>query len=101
VVKARARLFAELVKAGFVENLVQAAVERVTRSLRQLASIPQRLLSLSLLPRAHRHDPILGPKHSHVKMFFDFRHGLLRRNPSAVALRAVRSGVNVKLSPEA
>jgi hypothetical protein len=77
MVKTRAMVLAESVKTRLVENLIQAAIERVTRSDRQLTSVPKRLLSLPLLPRAHRHNPILKPKHFMVKMLFEFRHGLL------------------------
>jgi hypothetical protein len=45
VVKARTRLFAELVKTRFVENLVETAVERVAGSRWQLASIDDGTLS--------------------------------------------------------
>src|ERR1700694_2847638 len=66
-----AEVFAELIKAGFVKNLVETAGEGVAGSCWQLASIPQRLLPFPLLPHAHRHDPILAPKHFWVKMFWD------------------------------
>jgi hypothetical protein len=56
VVKACASIFAEPIKTNLVENLVQTVVEGVAGSRWQLASVPQRLLPLPLLPRAHRHN---------------------------------------------
>jgi len=51
--------------------------ELAPRWCRQFAPVPQRLLPLSLLACAHRHNPILRPNHFQGYMFFDFRHRLL------------------------
>src|SRR5229473_4420544 len=64
VVEAGATLLAEVVKTSLVENLVQTAIERMARSHRQLATVPQCLLPLPLLSRAHGHKIILKSKHS-------------------------------------
>lgn len=69
VVKARATLLAVAVKVGFVQSLIQTGVKRMSGSRGQLSSVPQRLLPLPALPRAHRHKPILKSKHFQVKMF--------------------------------
>ena len=55
VVEAPAVGLAKGIKTGTVQNLVQPLVERVTWCGWQFAAIPQSFLSLSLLPRAHRH----------------------------------------------
>src|SRR5258707_13902923 len=52
VIEAATTVLTEAVKTGLVENLVQAAIERMTRSRWQLAPVPQRLLPLPLLPTA-------------------------------------------------
>src|SRR5450631_4635111 len=49
----------------------------MTRGCGQLAAVPEFLLPLSLLPRAHRHSSIVRSKHFQYHMFLDFRHGLL------------------------
>src|SRR5258707_13297315 len=53
VIKPGATRLAEAVKTSLVEDLVQAAIERMARSHGQLAAIPQCLLPLPLLSRAH------------------------------------------------
>src|SRR6202021_135273 len=52
-----------------------------TGACRELAAVPEFLLSLSLLPRPHRHRSIVRSKHFQYHMFLDFGHGLLA--PSA------------------
>src|SRR6266404_4506819 len=64
VIEPGATLLTEAVKTSFVENFVQAAIERMPRSYRQLATVPQGLLPLPLLSRAHGHKIILKSKHS-------------------------------------
>src|ERR1700694_4541520 len=49
----------------------------MTWCYRKLAAVPDSLLSLSLLPRPHRHRSIVRPRHFLYHMFLDFRHGLL------------------------
>ena len=77
VIEAGASGLAEKVKVGVVENLVEPLVEGMAGRCGQLAAVPQVLLSLSHLPRAHRHSSIVRPKHFQGYMFLDFRHGLL------------------------
>src|SRR5229473_1194858 len=48
VIEAGATLLAEAVKTSFIENLIQAAIERMARSHRQLTAVPQRFLTLPL-----------------------------------------------------
>src|SRR5260370_9309284 len=50
VIEAGATLLTETVKTRLVENLVQAAIERIARSHRQLAAIQQHLRPLPLRP---------------------------------------------------
>src|SRR6266851_3077023 len=69
VVEAGATLLAEAVKTSFVENFVQAAIERMPRSHRQLAAVPQCLLPLPLLACAHGHKLILKSKQFQRQMF--------------------------------
>src|SRR5216684_7835925 len=104
VIEAGATLLAEAVKTSLVENLVQAAIERMARSHRQLAVIPQPFLPLPLLPSAHCHKLILKPKHFQHQMFFDFRHGLLGSitpnwlSPETPNIyRHVRHGMSIRL----
>jgi hypothetical protein len=52
------------VKAGLVKSFIQTGLKRMSRSRGQLSSVPQRLLPLPALPRAHRHKPILK---SHIQ----------------------------------
>jgi hypothetical protein len=70
MVKTGTTLLAETVELGVVQDLVEAFIERVTWCAGQLAAVPQLLLSLSHLPRAHRHTQILKSKHFHVQAFF-------------------------------
>src|SRR5260370_29788259 len=72
VIEAGPTLLAEAVKTSFVENLVQAAIERMARGHRQLAAVPQCLLPLPLLTSDHGHKLILKSKHFHRQMFFNF-----------------------------
>src|SRR5258708_17764112 len=53
VIEAGATLLAEAVKTSFVENLVQAAIERLARRHRQLAAVPPFLHPLPLLTTTH------------------------------------------------
>ena len=62
--------FAEWVELGVVENFIQPLVEGVAWRCGQLAAVPQVLLSLSHLPRAHRHSSIVTSKHFQCYMFF-------------------------------
>ena len=77
VIEVGAAGLAETIETGVVQNLVEPLIEGMTGCRRQLAAVPQVLLSLSLLPRPHRHSSIVRSKHFQCYMFLDFRHGLL------------------------
>ncbi len=70
VVELPAPTLAESIKIGFLQQLVQPPVERVSGRLGQLCPIPQRLLSLTMLARSHGHGPIVSKNISEVTCFF-------------------------------
>ena len=70
VVELPAPTLAEPIKIGFLQQLVQPPVERVSGRLGQLCPIPQRLLSLTMLARSHGHGPIVSKNISEVTCFF-------------------------------
>jgi len=69
MVELAAAPFTETVEAFTLQQIVQASVERMARCLRQLASVPQRFLSLPLLACSHRHGSILRQNISNSKCF--------------------------------
>jgi len=69
VIEAGAAGFAEGIETGVVQDLVELLVEGVTGRCGQLAAVPQVLLSLSPLPRAHRHSWVVRSKHFQCCMF--------------------------------
>ena len=77
MIEAGAAALAEDIEASVVQDLIEPLVERMTGCRRKLAAVPEFLLSLSLLPRPHRHRSIVRSKHFQYYMFLDFRHGLL------------------------
>jgi hypothetical protein len=72
VIEAGTSGLAEKVEVGVVENLVEPLVEGVARRCGQLAAVPQVLLSLSHLPRAHRHCSIGQVAHVECKLLKAF-----------------------------
>src|SRR5512134_88252 len=67
----------------------------MTGCCRNLAAIPEFLLSLSLLPRSHRHRSIVRSKHFQYHMFLEFRHGLLSNSILDSLQRKVQALANV------
>ena len=62
VVEPLAPTLAEPIEVGFLQNPIQPLVERVPRRLGQFGPIPQRLLSLAVLPCTHSHASDCKPK---------------------------------------
>src|SRR5579872_3690305 len=92
VIEVGAGGLAENIELGVVEDFVEPFIEGMAWGCRQLAAVPKVRLSLSHLPRAHRHSSIVRPKHFQSYMFVDFRHGLLRaRNRSGLTRRQVEA----------
>ena len=60
---------AERIKPGAFENFVEPLVKGVAWRGEQLGAVPQVFLSLSHLPRAHRHSSIVELKHLQRYMF--------------------------------
>src|SRR5512134_3609365 len=67
----------------------------MTGCCRNLAAIPEFLLSLSLLPRSHRHRSIVRSKHFQYHMFLEFRHGLLDLIGSSENFRAMLDNLDM------
>ena len=80
MVEPLAPTLAEPIEVGFFQYPIQPLVERVPRCLGQFGPIPQRLLSLTLLPCSHRHGFILNQTFSPgngLVPLGHFRHRLL------------------------